>query len=348
MPGTLPTIFIIYSHTDKADSTFADRLEASLRASSFHIWGKLQNGRPSWLNEFQDALRQCQVCLVVLSSDALQNLFVVMTTRHARDEGKKVYFLENKRQMVTLPQDLQVIRHIPFHKDYAQGLQELLSALTGNPAANPPAANQPIQPPSTHSGAGGSGIVALVTVIVIGIIIYGFLSQQAAYLKGDPIDGINCDTLEQGPIHYHAHLQIYIKGIQTSIPGDVGRQSRTGCSYWLHAQPDAGDEGVIHVESPDNRTFTLHQFFDIWGQQLSATNLLGNQVDASNRLTVYVYTPTNQPTDSKRPFTVTPPSTLKPDTHDPSGIILKPHELIVLEYGTPIVLPPAWTFLAAE
>ena len=30
-------------------------------------------------------------------------------------------------------------------------------------------------------------------------------------------------------------------------------------------------DGVIHVESPSQRGYTLGQFFDIWGQPLSAT-----------------------------------------------------------------------------
>lgn len=332
MPGTLPTIFISHVRTDRV---FAESIKANLRQNGFHI----QNGAD-----------QGQVLLVVLSSEAVQDIDILKEYRFQKGQGKRIIALE-KELLLTIPGDLD--QRIPFHKDYTQGLQELLRLLNGSnapAAANPAVANQQAQRPSTHSGGGCGGLGALVVVIILGFFIYNqlFGPQAAAYLKGDPIDGINCDTLEQASIHYHAHLQLYVEGAQISIPVDVGRQSRTGCSYWLHTQPDAGDEGVIHVESPDNQTFTLHQFFDIWGQQLSATNLLGNQVDASNKLTVYVYTPTSQPTDSKDPFTVTPPSKLKPYTNDPTMITLKPHELIVLEYGLPIVAPPAWTFLASE
>jgi hypothetical protein len=158
---------------------------------------------------------------------------------------------------------------------------------------------------------------------------------------------VSCDALEQTQVHYHAHLQIFVNGAQVPIPGDVGRQSVTQCYYWLHTHADPGDEGVIHIESPDERTYTLHQFFDIWGQQLSATNLLGHQVDATHNLTVYVYNANDQPTDSSQPFTVTPPSNLTPSTGDPTKLILKPHELIVLEYGTPVA-PTPWTFQAGQ
>ncbi len=193
------------------------------------------------------------------------------------------------------------------------------------------------------------GVPSAVVLIGLGVLLYNLLfgPQVAPYLRGAPIDGISCDALEQTQTHYHAHLQIYVNGAQYSIPGDVGRQSRTQCFYWLHVHSDTGDEGVIHVESPDNRAFTLKQFFDIWGQPFSATNLLGYKVDATHKLTAYVYAPTQQPTDSSQPFTVTPPNDLAPYTGDPTKITIKPHELIVLEYNSSVP-PPPWTFLASE
>jgi hypothetical protein len=194
------------------------------------------------------------------------------------------------------------------------------------------------------------GIPAVAVLIGIGILVYNlvFGPQVPPWQKGATIDGISCDALEQTQTHYHAHLQVYVNGAEVPIPGDVGRQSVTNCFYWLHVHSDAGDEGVIHIESPDNRTFTLKQFFDIWGQTLSATNLMGHTVDSSHKLTVYVYNPTDQPPDSSQPFTVTPPSNLTPYTGDPTKIGLKPHELIVVEYGTPVVPPSAFQFLASE
>jgi hypothetical protein len=194
------------------------------------------------------------------------------------------------------------------------------------------------------------GVPSAVVLIGVGVLLYNlfFGPQVAPYLRGATIDGISCDALEQTQTHYHAHLQIYVNGTAVPIPGDVGRQSVTQCYYWLHVHSDTGDEGVIHIESPNNNTYNLKQFFDIWGQQLSATNLMGYKVDASHKLTVYVYNDPTQPTDSSQPWTVTPPSDLTPYTGDPTKITLKPHELIVLEYGTPVVPPQPWTFLASE
>ncbi len=193
------------------------------------------------------------------------------------------------------------------------------------------------------------GIPTAVAAALIGIFVYNLLfgPQVAAYLRGETIDGITCGA-EQLATHYHAHLRIYVNGTQVPVPNDVGRQSRTGCLYLLHTHASDGDEGVIHIESPDNRVFTLKQFFDIWGQDFSVTSLLGHKVDASHKLTVYVYNPTEQPSDAKQPFTVTPPENLEPYTDDPTKIQLKPHQLIVLAYGTPVPKPTAWTFLAGE
>ncbi|HEY7349969.1 MAG TPA: hypothetical protein VH599_16750 [Ktedonobacterales bacterium] len=194
------------------------------------------------------------------------------------------------------------------------------------------------------------GLPSVAAVVIVGILLYNtfFGPQVAPYLRGAPIDGISCDSLEGQVTHYHAHLQIYVNGQQVPIPGDVGRQSITPCFYWLHVHSDTGDEGVIHIESPNKNTFDLRQFFDIWGQTLSATNLLGHKVDAAHKLTVYVYATDQQPSDPSQPFTVTPPNDLKPYTDDPAKIPLKAHELIVLEYGTPLVPPPAWSFLPNE
>ena len=40
------------------------------------------------------------------------------------------------------------------------------------------------------------------------------------------------------------------------------------CFYWIHTHTE---DGIIHIESPVRRTFTLGDFFAIWQQPLSAT-----------------------------------------------------------------------------
>ena len=40
--------------------------------------------------------------------------------------------------------------------------------------------------------------------------------------------------------------------------------------YWLHTHDTTG---VIHIESPVQRRYTLGEFFDLWGQPLSPTQV---------------------------------------------------------------------------
>jgi hypothetical protein len=96
---------------------------------------------------------------------------------------------------------------------------------------------------------------------------------------GQPVDGISSSEEEQLAFHIHAHLQIYVDGQQRIVPGGIGivppytvQTTPDGpfvaagaAFYWLHTH-DA--TGVIHIESPVRRTYTLGEFFDVWGQPL--------------------------------------------------------------------------------
>jgi len=43
------------------------------------------------------------------------------------------------------------------------------------------------------------------------------------------------------------------------------------CLYWLHTHVA---DGIIHIETPGERSFTLGEFFDIWNQPLVRTKLV--------------------------------------------------------------------------
>ena len=64
-------------------------------------------------------------------------------------------------------------------------------------------------------------------------------------------------------------------------------ESLTNCIYWVHTHDQ---KGIIHIESPENRNFTLGEFFDIWGQNFSNNQIFDNIVEESdnNILSVYV------------------------------------------------------------
>ena len=95
-----------------------------------------------------------------------------------------------------------------------------------------------------------------------------------------PVNGIQCLGREQLLFHIHSHLAVFVEGQQRTIPQGIGisppRQRESGfvvngsCFYWLHAHTS---DGIIHIESPVRRTFTLGDYFDIWRQPLSPTQV---------------------------------------------------------------------------
>jgi hypothetical protein len=98
------------------------------------------------------------------------------------------------------------------------------------------------------------------------------------------IRGISCDALESTLFHIHVHLAIFVGGQEQQVPYGIGigspwqiGESRVGpfvedgsCFYWLHTHTQ---DGVVHIESPVRRTFTLGDFFAVWQQPLSATRV---------------------------------------------------------------------------
>ena len=126
-------------------------------------------------------------------------------------------------------------------------------------------------------------------------------------------------------LHIHQHLDIYIDGVETQIPAGIGINEAAGFISPIHVHDTTG---IVHVESPTVQTFTLGQFFDIWGVELTATSIGGYSNSGDNTLTVYV----NGTQYSG----------------DPRGLALAAHQEIVISYGTPSEvpnpLPSSYTF----
>lgn len=87
-----------------------------------------------------------------------------------------------------------------------------------------------------------------------------------------PLTGM-CVQHEGLGIHYHVQLYVTISGTDRTIPANIGIISST-CYRPLHTH-DAS--GVIHVELPGARPVYLKDFFSIWGETFSRTNILGYQ-----------------------------------------------------------------------
>jgi hypothetical protein len=149
------------------------------------------------------------------------------------------------------------------------------------------------------------------------------LAPASMAADGQTIDGIQCNASEQVAYHIHAHLTVYVNGALRPIPAGIGivtpvaQQRANGtfdsasrCYYWLHVH---AQDGIIHVESPNQSNYTLGQFFAIWNQPLTA-NQIGPD---SGTLSVFV--------NGIR------------YTGNPASIALTSHEDIQVDVGTPAV-----------
>lgn len=140
------------------------------------------------------------------------------------------------------------------------------------------------------------------------------------------VDGIKCEPQENVLFHIHAHLTVFAHGKARLIPYGIGigpplrgQTTKAGafvsqgtCFSWLHTHVA---DGIIHIESPVQKTYTLGEFFDVWGQPLRA-----DQVGpAKGKVTAIV---------NGNAY-----------TGDPRQIPLLRHSQIQLEVGTPLVAP---------
>ncbi len=135
---------------------------------------------------------------------------------------------------------------------------------------------------------------------------------------GQPVVGIGCQAMEGAVLHIHSHLALFVAGKQRAIPPHVGIVGQ--CLYWVHTH-DA--EGIIHMESPKYRAFTLGDFFHIWGQPL------GIKTVATFKGPVSIYV------NGAR------------YKGDPNAIPLSTHQQIVLEIGK-TVSPPNYIFPSGD
>jgi len=125
----------------------------------------------------------------------------------------------------------------------------------------------------------------LLIAFAAGVIVASGAAAQAAVPTGQTVDGIHCDAMEGAVLDSHQHLAILDHGIPVPVPPDVGRPLMAQCLYWIHTHtPD----GIIHIESPNFKTFTLGNFFDVWGEPLSRTEVAGAKPKRGEKVVVWV------------------------------------------------------------
>ena len=136
-------------------------------------------------------------------------------------------------------------------------------------------------------------------------------------------------SMEGQVIHIHQHLDIAVNGQAVEVPANIGINQGAGFISPVHTHDTSG---VIHVESPSFQTFTLGQFFDVWGVRFSQDCIGGYCAGGGNVLQVY--------------------SNGKLVDGDPRKLALEAHQEIFVYYGTasgvPKTIPSSYSFPVGE
>ncbi|MEO6761158.1 MAG: hypothetical protein ABI220_02140 [Candidatus Saccharimonadales bacterium] len=117
-------------------------------------------------------------------------------------------------------------------------------------------------------------------------------------------------------LHIHPHVDIYIDGKPVEIPPYVGINMKDNLIAAIHTYDTSG---VLHIQPERVRTFTLGQFFDIWGVDFTGKRIGAYQTDSDKTIEVFLNG--------------------KLYSGDPRGPVLKQYEEIVVAYGTTQELP---------
>lgn len=135
--------------------------------------------------------------------------------------------------------------------------------------------------------------------------------------------GLEQLSTEGTVLHIHQHLDIFVHGQSVQVPAEIGIGSNFISEIHTH-----DSTGIIHVESPVQKDYTLGQFMTIWGVKFDQTHLGGYVADASNKLQIY--------------------SNGQLVSGDPRNLKLTAHEEIVIVFGTdaekPASIPSSYNF----
>ena len=123
-----------------------------------------------------------------------------------------------------------------------------------------------------------------------------------------------------GSFHIHAHLDVFVDGKPVTVPANVGIDPQGQFLAPVHTH-DA--TGVIHMESGQPFSFTLGDFFRIWGVRFTATQLGGYTAGNGNVLQTYV---------NGKPIA------------NPPAYGMNSHDLIVVGYGKPGSFPKSYQY----
>jgi len=188
------------------------------------------------------------------------------------------------------------------------------------------------------------GAAALIAVIVLAVVlatggsakpVYVSFAQMPGLQNGPPpwnngigelqnrLAPLHLNALGQEALafHIHQHLDVYLNGEQVTLPALIGISPNSFITEMHTHTPD----GVLHVESAQNRPYVLGQLFGEWGVRLNASCI--------GRYCGKLHWWANG----------------KPQTGNPADLIVHAHQEIVIDAGKPPAhIPASYKFPAGE
>jgi hypothetical protein len=110
--------------------------------------------------------------------------------------------------------------------------------------------------------------------IVIAIVIIAIIVTAVIFYPRPPPNPVSlpgylshCVTSSTYVYHSHPNLTIFISGTPQPIPANTASSS---CLQPIHTHDSSG---ILHVETDENRDYTLGDWFLLWGNSASNANL---------------------------------------------------------------------------
>src|SRR5579885_247542 len=124
---------------------------------------------------------------------------------------------------------------------------------------------------------------AIAAVIAVAIIVVVYFSDDTVNPTGT-VQGVLCQPVEATDFHIHAHLDLIVDSKPITIPAGIGIKPNE-CLYWLHTH---NTSGVIHIESPQQTTFTLGQFIQVWDNTAGISPTFEDAIHGDKNIKVFV------------------------------------------------------------
>ena len=129
------------------------------------------------------------------------------------------------------------------------------------------------------------GLLGLIILGFVGLFAY-ILNQPSSYESMTSRELLmECTTDMATQFHIHSHITIIVEGEEMVVPANIGIDPIENCMSSVHTH---ATDGIIHVEAPVEKDFSLGDFFYNWDKPFDSTQVLSYKVDEKHGLKMYV------------------------------------------------------------